>query len=166
VSCIVAPISLSRKMQSLLHCIAAPCSAAETCLIGPMKPNFETRAISEEPDVVAPDGSDVRLLAAASRGSMAHFELAPGQVAKAVRHKTVEELWFITAGVGEMWRKGADGESVVELHPGLSLSIPLGTAFQFRNTDDEEPLEAVAVTMPPWPGEGEAELVPGKWQDD
>jgi mannose-6-phosphate isomerase-like protein (cupin superfamily) len=46
--------------------------------------------------------------------------------------------------------------------PGLSLSIPLGTRFQLRN-DGEAPLAAVAVTMPPWPGEDEAYAVEGRW---
>ena len=46
--------------------------------------------------------------------------------------------------------------------PGVSLSIPLGTHFQLRN-DGAEPLAAVAVTMPPWPGDDEAYLVEGKW---
>jgi mannose-6-phosphate isomerase-like protein (cupin superfamily) len=39
------------------------------------------------------------------------------------------------------------------------VSIPVGTAFQFRASDMA--LESVAVTMPPWPGDGEAELVSG-----
>ena len=124
---------------------------------------FQTRPISEEPDAIAPDGADVRLLVTSPRGSMAHFELAPGVVSEATMHKTVEELWFITAGKGEMWRKLGDVEEVVELQPGLSLSIPVGTNFQYRNTSDEDPLEAVAVTMPPWPGDSEAMPVKGKW---
>ena len=124
---------------------------------------FQTRPISEEPDAIAPDGADVRLLVTSPRGSMAHFELAPGEVSEATMHKTVEELWFITAGKGEMWRKLGDVEEVVELQPGLSLSIPVGTNFQYRNTSDEDPLEAVAVTMPPWPGDSEAMPVKGKW---
>ena len=124
---------------------------------------FQTRPISEEPDATAPDGADVRLLATSGRGSMAHFELAPGEVSEAMMHKTVEELWFVTAGEGEMWRKAGDAEEVVELHPGLSLSIPVGTHFQYRNTSEEDPLEAVAVTMPPWPGEDEAVAVKGNW---
>jgi mannose-6-phosphate isomerase-like protein (cupin superfamily) len=44
----------------------------------------------------------------------------------------------------------------------VSLSIGAGTHFQFRS-DGADPLEAVAVTMPPWPGEGEATIVEGKW---
>ncbi|MDE2384824.1 MAG: cupin domain-containing protein [Alphaproteobacteria bacterium] len=123
---------------------------------------FATKQISDEPEAVAPDGSEVRLLAAGPRGSMAHFELAEGETSRAVIHKTVEELWFFTAGEGEMWRKLGAQESVTELVPGLSISIPVGTAFQFRSTG-EEPLQAIAVTMPPWPGEAEAQVVPGKW---
>jgi mannose-6-phosphate isomerase-like protein (cupin superfamily) len=51
---------------------------------------------------------------------------------------------------------------VVALEPGVCLTIPLGTRFQFRTLGDE-PLAAVAVTMPPWPGEGEAVVVDGAW---
>ena len=94
---------------------------------------------------------------------MAHFELAAGEVSRAIVHKSVDELWFITAGEGEMWRKQGGREEVVDLVPGVSLSIPQGTQFQFRNIGDEDPLEAVAVTMPPWPGDDEAEPVQGKW---
>lgn len=124
---------------------------------------FQTKSISEEPDAVAPDGLDVRILAAGAKGSMAHFELAPGETSTAMVHKTVEELWFITAGEGELWRKLDGKEEITEVHPGLSFSIPVGTHFQLYNLSDEDPLEAVAVTMPPWPGEDEAMPVEGKW---
>ncbi len=114
------------------------------------------------PDVVAPDGSDVRVLLGLSAGGMAHFELAPGRVSKAVTHRTVEEIWYIVAGRGEMWRKFANRETIDTLEPGVCLTLPLGVHFQFRCQGDE-PLAAVAVTMPPWPGEGEAILVDGVW---
>ena len=94
---------------------------------------------------------------------MAHFELPPGQISTAVTHKTVEEIWYILSGRGEMWRKMGEDEQIVALSEGLCLTIPLGTHFQFRAIEDE-PLAAVAITMPPWPGEGEAQIVPGKWQ--
>ena len=42
--------------------------------------------------------------------------------------------------------------------------IFLGAMFlNNRNTNEEDPLEAVAVTMPPWPGDNEAVAVKGKW---
>lgn len=123
---------------------------------------FGERPLGEKPDAIAPDGSEVRLLVALARGSMAHFRLAPGGVSRAVRHASVEELWYFVAGRGRMWRRDETGESVVEVRPGMSLDIPVGTAFQFR-ADGEEPLEAVGVTMPPWPGADEAIFVDGAW---
>jgi mannose-6-phosphate isomerase-like protein (cupin superfamily) len=113
-------------------------------------------------DVLAPDGSEVRILAGTPRGSMAHFTLAPGQTSVAVAHRTVEEVWFILEGQGEMWRRDRDVETVIALMPGLSLTIAVGVAFQFRNVG-EGALKAVAVTMPPWPGMDEAYAVAGKW---
>jgi mannose-6-phosphate isomerase-like protein (cupin superfamily) len=121
-----------------------------------------TKMLARDADVIAPDGCEVRILASASRGSMAHFTLGPRQTARAVAHRTVEELWYFLSGRGRMWRRFGGTEEVVEVAPGLSLSIPLGTHFQLRN-DGEAPLAAVAVTMPPWPGDDEADLVEGKW---
>lgn len=124
---------------------------------------FQTLALPAEPTVVAPDGSDVRVLLSLAGGSMAHFELAAGQVAMAVMHRTVEEVWFVVAGQGQMWRRQGDREEVVTLAPGVCLTLPVGTHFQFRASASSA-VAAVAVTMPPWPGEGEAVFVPGPWQ--
>lgn len=124
--------------------------------------DFLTKSLPRTPDVVAPDGSNVRILLALRSGSMAHFELPPGKVSQAVTHRTVEEIWYVVSGRGQMWRKQGDREEVVTLEPGLSLTIPLGTHFQFR-ADSDEPLAAVGVTMPPWPGDTEAVLVTGPW---
>jgi mannose-6-phosphate isomerase-like protein (cupin superfamily) len=123
---------------------------------------FETKRLPAERDVVAPDGSDVRVLLGLKGGGMAHFELAPGRTSTAVRHKTVEEVWHFVSGRGEMWRKQGEREETVPVEPGVCLTIPLGTCFQFRSFGPE-PLAAIGVTMPPWPGEGEAVLVEGKW---
>lgn len=124
--------------------------------------DFATMHLPTHPSVVAPDGSDVRILLGLSAGSMAHFELGAGKVAKAVTHRTVEEVWFILAGRGEMWRKQNQREESVTLEPGVCLTIPVGTHFQFRASATES-VSAVAITMPPWPGEGEAILVSGPW---
>jgi mannose-6-phosphate isomerase-like protein (cupin superfamily) len=121
-----------------------------------------TMTLPESDDVIAPDGSEVRVLLALTGGNMAHFSLPSGQVSQAVRHRTVEEIWYVLAGVGEMWRAGAADETVVALSPGVCLTIPVGVRFQFRSLGDE-PLAAVAVTMPPWPGDDEAERVEGAW---
>ena len=124
---------------------------------------FETRKISARRDAIAPDGSEVRLLCALPRGSMAVFRLAPGAVSKAVAHRTVEEIWYFTAGHGRMWRKLGKREEITEVAAGVSITLRTGTHFQFR-CGGGEPLEAVAVTMPPWPGAEEAYPVPGKWE--
>ncbi len=124
---------------------------------------FATKRLPAARDVVALDGSDVRVLLSLRGGSMAHFALAPGQTSRAVTHRTVEEIWFFLSGRGEMWRKQGEREEIVPVEPGVCLTIPLGTHFQFRSFGDE-PLTAVAVTMPPWPGEGEAVIVEGPWR--
>lgn len=126
-------------------------------------PLIQTQRLPDLPDALAPDGSAVRLLLRLDGGSMAHFELAAGQTSLAVAHRTVEELWFFLGGRGEMWRKLDDQESVVAVEAGVSISIPCGTHFQFRAFAGYPPLAAIAVTMPPWPGESEAYSVTGYW---
>jgi mannose-6-phosphate isomerase-like protein (cupin superfamily) len=123
---------------------------------------FKTARLPTAPDALAPDGAEVRLLPTLAGGSMAHFELASGKTSRPVGHRTVDEIWYFLAGRGEMWRKQDGREEVVPVEAGVSITIPLGTHFQFRVLGDE-PLAAVAVTIPPWPGEDEAYPVEGKW---
>ncbi|MGB8435103.1 MAG: ester cyclase [Burkholderiales bacterium] len=128
----------------------------------PMIP-FATMPFRAAQTAAALDGSDVRVLLGLKDGGMAHFELAPGRISRAVTHRTVEEIWVCVSGCGEMWRRQGEREAVVRVEPGVCLTIPLGTHFQFRALG-REPLGIVAVTMPPWPGDGEATVVPGRWQ--
>jgi mannose-6-phosphate isomerase-like protein (cupin superfamily) len=118
--------------------------------------------LGADPDATAPDGTAVRLLLALGGGSLAHFELPAGAVSHAVTHRTVEELWYVVGGRGALWRRAGTEDSVEPLAPGVAVSIPLGTAFQFR-ADPAGPLAFVAVTMPPWPGMDEAVAVEGPW---
>src|SRR5260370_14952287 len=121
---------------------------------------FETKRIGAAPDVIATDGCEVRVLCTASRGGMALFTLGPGMVARAVAHRTIEEIWVVIRGSGRMWRKAGGREERTELAPGVSVSIPTGTHFQLR-CDGAEPLEATAVTLPPRPGCAAAYIVAG-----
>jgi mannose-6-phosphate isomerase-like protein (cupin superfamily) len=123
---------------------------------------FATRQLGEEYDVLAPDTSEIRLLVSTSRGSLAHGTLPPGRVSLAVVHRTVEEVWYITAGRGQVWRKQGVQELVVDVETGTALTIPTGAHFQFRSIGPE-PLRFVMCTMPPWPGEQEAVRVPDHW---
>jgi mannose-6-phosphate isomerase-like protein (cupin superfamily) len=61
-----------------------------------------------------------------------------------------------------MWRRQGEREEIVPVESGICITIPLGTQFQFRAFGGE-PLSAVAITMPPWPGTNEAFEVRGKW---
>jgi mannose-6-phosphate isomerase-like protein (cupin superfamily) len=123
---------------------------------------FVTKALPIDRDHAAPDGSDVRVLLGLECGGMAHFSLAPGAVSAATTHRTVEEIWFILGGRGEMWRRQGDEETVVTIESGVCLTIPHGTHFQFRSLGDET-LDVIGVTMPPWPGAAEAVDVEGRW---
>ena len=127
-----------------------------------------TQSLENALVVRAPDGSTVRVLCHLSGlGGFAHFQLEPGEVSKAVSHATVQEIWYIIGGTGRMWRH-QDGHEpgTVDLRPGICLTIPLGTAFQFRADSPDEPLQAVAVTMPPWPAGSQDEARPeqGCWK--
>ncbi len=121
---------------------------------------FETMRLPAEPTIVAPDGSDVRVLLHVGAGGLAHFELGPGGTSLAVRHRSVEEIWYVVGGRGQMWRRQAGRTEIVDVDPGTCLTIPLGTDFQFRCLGDE-PLAAIGATMPSWPGPDEAIAVEG-----
>lgn len=123
---------------------------------------MESKTLSSTPDCLAPDHSEIRLLAATGRVSTVHCSLPAGQVSLAVAHKSVEEIWYFLEGQGEVWRRQGDDEEVTAAVPGVSLTIPTGTHFQFRNTG-AAPLRFLCVTVPAWPGEGEAYRVKDYW---
>ena len=125
--------------------------------------DFSAMRLPEKRDTVAPDGADVRVLLGLRGGGMAHFALGSGETSIAVRHRTVDEIWYFLSGRGEMWRRNGSREEVAPVEAGVCVTIPVGTSFQFRSLG-AGPLSAVAVTMPPWPGEEEAVAVDGKWE--
>ena len=104
----------------------------------------------------------MRLLLKRPGGSMAHFELPAGAVAHAVQHRTVEEIWYVLSGSGHLWHRDASVERIDDLAAGIAVTIPLGTAFQFRAAAGA-PLLFLAITMPPWPGIDEAFPASGPW---
>ena len=66
---------------------------------------------------------------------MAHCKLPAQNTSIAIKHKTVEEIWYFTKGIGEMWLKEKNGhEHVFKIEKGVSLTVPKGTSFQFRVT--------------------------------
>lgn len=129
-----------------------------------LKPNNElqTQKLGLTPDHIAPDGSKIFKLPDMSRGGLSICELAPGQTTQAVKHKTVEEIWYFQSGEGEVWRKLNIHEEITKVNEDISITIPLGCEFQFKNTG-KDPLRFIIVTMPPWPGPDEAVQVKGRW---
>ena len=127
------------------------------------KPAFETKHLPGGYDELAPDKSEIRLLPNMKGGGLAHCTLPPHSISLAVKHKTVEEIWYFIQGHGQVWRKQGDREEIVDVGPGICLTIPPGTHFQFRNTE-KEPLCFIIATMPPWPGKQEAVRVQDHWK--
>ena len=115
------------------------------------------------PDAIAPDGSEIRLLIdarhAAVRSSLVEATLPPGQTSRPICHRTVEEIWYVLEGEGQVWRcppdAAPDAVPPQAVAPGGALVIPVGWRFQFR-AGPHAPLRFLCHTTPPWPGEHEA----------
>jgi mannose-6-phosphate isomerase-like protein (cupin superfamily) len=123
---------------------------------------METKDLQQD-FVLAPDGSIIRPLLELKGGGLAHCTLPQGGVSIPVMHRTVEEIWYFFEGEGQVWRLQNGCEEVVNVHPGVCLTIPLGAHFQFKNTIDQ-PLRFLISTIPPWPGVDEAiRLKEGYW---
>ena len=124
---------------------------------------MQTRPLPTASDARSPAGAEIRYLIGGDTGNMIHATVPPGQVNRATIHATVSEFWHVLSGLGQIWRRDGSGEQTAALEPGVTIDIPVGTAFQYRCTGDE-PLQFLCVSMPPWPGDGEATVVSGPWE--
>lgn len=120
--------------------------------------------VSKHHDYLAPDGSQTRLLAKNSSGSMAEFTLPPKTTSQAIHQREVQELWFFIHGEGQVWVKYHNVSKIYNVHKNSSISLPKDITFQFRNTSNSEPLVFIDVTMPPWPGSQVTAKVKGIWR--
>jgi mannose-6-phosphate isomerase-like protein (cupin superfamily) len=118
--------------------------------------------VPNKPDYLAPDGSEIYLGPNAERGGMALCSLPVGRVTHPVKHKQVEEIWYFLNGHGELWRRIETNEEVVDVGPGIFVTIPPGVEFQFR-AKGADPLRFLICTMPIWPGPDEAIPTKGRW---
>ena len=123
---------------------------------------MQTRPFPENPDARSPAGAAIRYLMEGDTGNMIHSTVAPYQVNRATDHATVSEFWHVLSGRGTIWRRDNSGENTTVLEPGVSIDIPVGTAFQYR-CSGPDPLEFICVSMPRWPGDDEATEIDGPW---
>ena len=124
---------------------------------------MQTRAFPLNPDARSPAGAEIRYLMEGKTGNMIHSTVSPGQVNRATVHATVSEFWYVLSGEGEIWRRNGAGDETTVLETGVSIDIPVGTAFQYRCTG-LDPLQFLCITMPRWPGDEEATVIVGPWK--
>ncbi len=116
---------------------------------------------AEAPDYTSPDGAEIRLvLRPEVEGTVNHSVceavFRAGQVSRAVRHRRVEESWYVLEGEADVWRRPPRGEAAVtHIAPGDALDIPPGFGFQVRVTSRGQ-LRLLCATAPAWPGPDEA----------
>ena len=125
---------------------------------------MKTRSFPLAPEARSPAGAEIRYLMGGTTGDMIHSTVPAGQVNRATVHATVSEFWYVLSGLGRIWRRDETGEQVVVLEAGVTIDIPVGTAFQYRCDGTEEPLKFICVTMPPWIGDQEATIIDGPWE--
>jgi hypothetical protein len=77
--------------------------------------------------------------------------------------RRMTSILYFVSGRGQMWRRSHNHEEIVDVEPGVAITIPVGNPLQFRPSSPE-PLTAVGMTMPPGPGDGEAFAVAGIWE--
>ncbi len=123
---------------------------------------MQTRPFPTSSDARSPAGAEIRPLIEAETANMIHSTVPPGQVNRATVHATISELWHVLSGEGQIWRRDGRSEETTVLSAGVSIDIPVGTAFQYRCTG-ADPLEFLCISMPPWPGDQEATFVEGPW---
>ena len=124
---------------------------------------MQTRPFPVTPDARSPAGAEIRYLMEGETGNLIHAAVPPGQVNRATVHATVSEIWHVLSGAGQIWRRDGTDEETTVLEPGVSIDIPVGTAFQYRCTGST-PLLFLCISMPPWPGDNEATVIEGPWR--
>ncbi|MGH7921789.1 MAG: cupin domain-containing protein [Candidatus Dormibacteraceae bacterium] len=126
-------------------------------------------------DAIAPDGSEIRFLVPPPESQLAHLppvdrearaaslvevRLPEGARSRPVRHRSVEEIWYVLSGRGRLWRSPPGGPRRCDpLGPGVVAVIPTGWTFSFAS-EGGGALRFLCYTSPPWPGAHEAVVAP------
>jgi mannose-6-phosphate isomerase-like protein (cupin superfamily) len=143
------------------HWLGSSNSAAEAGSLAPGLQNVHYNDIAAKPNYAAPDGSLIYLLGDEASGGLAECILPPESTTVPVHHRTVEELWYVISGEGEISRREDTlPPELTKLAAGTCIDIGKGITFQFRNIAVKLPLRMLLLTMPRWPGPDEAVAVP------
>lgn len=124
---------------------------------------FATLSLPGTFNDVAQDGSRYDGLLGIRHGWLSDCRLMPHTTTRAVRHLAHDEIWFVRAGSGQVWRSLHGHDESVDVAAGTCLTIPAGTAFQSRTGPD--PLQFLIMQAPPWPPEPQPafEYAEGPW---
>jgi mannose-6-phosphate isomerase-like protein (cupin superfamily) len=113
----------------------------------------EIRSLDGATPFVTTDGSTIRSLLDRSNAPVANQSLAeatidPGEATVRHYHRVSEEIYYLTAGTGEM---EIDGERA-HVSVGDAILIPPGAWHQITATGPE-PLRLLCACAPPWTAE-------------
>ena len=118
---------------------------------------MQTRSFPSTPDGRSCRGRDP---AADRRRDRRHDPLhrpaRSGESGDRPRHR--ERVLACSLGRGQNVATRRHGGETTVLERGVSIDIPVGTAFQYRCTG-VDPLQFLCITMPPWPGNQEATVI-------
>jgi mannose-6-phosphate isomerase-like protein (cupin superfamily) len=114
---------------------------------------MEIRSLDDATPFVTTDGSTIRSLLDHSNApvvnqSLAEATLDPGQATVRHHHRVSEEIYYLTAGSGEM---EIDGRRA-PVSAGDAVLIPPGAWHQITATG-AEPLRLLCACAPPWSAE-------------
>jgi mannose-6-phosphate isomerase-like protein (cupin superfamily) len=136
---------------------------AQASITSSTRGSWATVDLPDAANHLAPDGSELRKLLGCDDGDVAHVRLPLNATTTPVWHRTVDQVWYVLMGEGEVWRRRDAAEEAVHVSAGTCLTIPVGTIFQCRNLGSTS-LEILIGTFPQWPGPGEATEVDGAWK--
>ena len=137
---------------------AAPAPSGET--------PWRTCTLGKERNEIANDGMEIRLLLRNDLASVVHCYLGAGETGRPTYNSGINEIWYFTAGQGELWRQHREplGPATVDVvAAGTCVTIPDGVAFQLRNTGEQN-LTFLCITTPPWSSPEQNQLLStGRW---
>jgi mannose-6-phosphate isomerase-like protein (cupin superfamily) len=103
-----------------------------------------------EADYISPGGaSKIRQLIQRAEGQITHATCPAGSVSTPAIVAPPDEVYYVLAGGGWLWRRHDEHEGVSRLSPGRWATIPAGSAFQFRS-DVGCDLVVLVLVVPQW----------------